>query len=356
MVELTTVRQKELITQMIYRLAEGKGKAYYMIGIGDDGYPVGISQENMDESIMNLERMSLEIGAKIVVLRKETILTGAYVAEVMVTKRERNEVIMDVRIILLGSEGSGKSTLIGVLNSGKKDNGKGLARSNICRHKSELLMGKTTSISHHILGFNSKGDITNTSLGFSNTSEKILDLSSKIIRFIDIAGSEKYAKTLITGMCIHLPDYAILVIDALRGIQEITSEHLHLAIALKLPLIVIITKIDKATNSELNSTLDQIELTIKNLKIYMDCKEDVVMVSNLFISEGIVPVFKLSNVTFEGLLMLKNFLNLLPVSDDWDHKTIKQFYIERIIDKKPEIGKIVGGVMLKGALNIGQKM
>ena len=341
---------------MIYRLAEGKGTAYYMIGISDDGFPVGIKKENMEESIENLSQMALEIGAKIVVLRKDKTTVGTFVAEIMVNKRERNEVIMDIRVILLGAEGSGKSTLIGVLSTGRKDNGKGLARSNICKHKSELILGKTTSVSHHTLGLNSKGDITNNSFGFSNTSEKILDSSSKIITFIDIAGSEKYAKSLITGMCSHFPDYAVLVIDAIRGIQEITFEHLHLAVALKLPLIIIITKIDKASSSELNSTLDQIELSIKNLKIYMSSKEDVVMVSNLFLSEGIVPVFKVSSVSFENLEIFKNFLNLLPVSDYWDHSKIdSQFYVERIVDK-PDVGKIVGGVMLKGTVNVGQKM
>jgi GTPase len=355
LVELTGARRAELITQMTFRLAEGNGRAYYMIGISDDGYPVGISKENMDESTENLESMALEIGAKAAVLRKDVTSLGSFVAEVMVNKRERNEVIMDVRVILLGAEGSGKSSLIGVLTSGRKDNGKGLARGHICKHKSELILGKTTSVSQHVLGFNSKGSITNYSLGFINSSEKILDLSSKMITFIDIAGSEKYAKSVITGMCTHLPDYALLVIDAVRGIQEITSEHLQLATALKLPLIVVITKIDKATRSELDSTLDQIELSIKNLKIYMDCKEDVVMVSNLFISEGIVPVFQISNVKLESLEILKSFLNLLPVSGEWDYTTTKQFYIDQVLEKSG-VGKIVGGVMLKGTVNIGQKM
>ena len=355
LIELSSVREKELITQMMYRLAEGKGKAYYMIGISDDGFPVGITNEHMEESIQSLEKMSVQIGAKIMVLRKELTSSSTFVAEVMVTKRERHEVIMDVKVILLGAEGSGKSTLIGVLSSGRRDNGKGLARSNICRHKHELLIGKTISVSQHLLGFNSKGNITNYSLGFIHSSEKLLDLSSKIITFIDIAGSEKYAKTLVTGMCCHLPDYALLVIDAVRGLQQITSEHLELAIALKLPLIIVITKVDKATSSELNSTLDQIDLSIHNLKISMDSREDVVMVSNLFLSEGIVPVFKISSVNLDNLEILKSFLNLLPVSGDWDHKNIKQFYIEQIIEK-PEIGKIVGGVMLQGTVNLGLKM
>ena len=48
---------------------------------------------------------------------------------------------------MLGSEGAGKSTLIGVLISGKKDNGKGQARTNVFRHKHEILDGRTSSVS-----------------------------------------------------------------------------------------------------------------------------------------------------------------------------------------------------------------
>lgn len=54
---------------------------------------------------------------------------------------------------MLGSEGAGKSTLIGVLISGKKDNGKGHARTYVFRHKHEILDGRTSSISQQILGF-----------------------------------------------------------------------------------------------------------------------------------------------------------------------------------------------------------
>ena len=38
--------------------------------------------------------------------------------------------------------------------------------------------------------------------------------SSKVITFIDVGGNEKYAKTLVRGLCIHYPDYALIVVDA----------------------------------------------------------------------------------------------------------------------------------------------
>ena len=356
LVDLTRERRNELITQMNFRLFEGKGKAYYMIGFSDDGFPVGISQEHMQESIQNLESMAEDILALAVVSQKRRLNEGKFVAEIMVTRKERNEVILDIRVILLGAEGSGKSTLIGTLTQGRRDNGRGLARGNICKNKHEMMTGKTTSVSQHVLGFNSKGDITNYSIGLINSFESIIDQSSKIVTLIDIAGSEKYAKSVISGMCSHLPDYAILVVDAVRGFHEITHGHLQLALALNLPLIVVITKVDKSSNLELNTTLDSISLPAGRLKLEIETKDDVIMVSNLFLSEGIVPVFKVSSVTLEGLDTLTSFLNLLPITKDWDHTSEKLFVIEQIIEKPDAKGKIVGGALLKGTVHVGQKM
>jgi len=39
--------------------------------------------------------------------------------------------------------------------------------------------------------------------------------SSKVITFIDVGGNERYAKQLIKGLCVHYPDYALIVVDAL---------------------------------------------------------------------------------------------------------------------------------------------
>ena len=38
--------------------------------------------------------------------------------------------------------------------------------------------------------------------------------SSKVITFIDVGGNEKYTNTLVRGLCVHYPDYALIVVDA----------------------------------------------------------------------------------------------------------------------------------------------
>ena len=60
---------------------------------------------------------------------------------------------------VLGNVDVGKSTLVGVLTQGELDNGRGRARLNLFRHLHEIESGRTSSISHEILGFDSKGQV-----------------------------------------------------------------------------------------------------------------------------------------------------------------------------------------------------
>ena len=60
---------------------------------------------------------------------------------------------------MLGNVDAGKSTLLGVLTHDELDNGRGRARLNLFRHLHEIQTGRTSSISHEILGFSSKGEV-----------------------------------------------------------------------------------------------------------------------------------------------------------------------------------------------------
>ena len=71
----------------------------------------------------------------------------------------------------------------------------------------------------------------------------IIENSSKIVSFLDLAGHEKYLKTTVSGMTGSLPDYAFLLVGANMGVTKMTKEHLGLAMALKIPVIVIMTKV-----------------------------------------------------------------------------------------------------------------
>ena len=66
-----------------------------------------------------------------------------------------------------------------------------------------------------------------------------------------MAGDKRYAKTMIRGICSHYPDYAMIVIDAKVGVTSVTIEHFNLAFEQNVPLIIVITKIDTVSKSQL---------------------------------------------------------------------------------------------------------
>ena len=51
-----------------------------------------------------------------------------------------------------------------------------------------------------------------------------------------------------SGLCNSCLDYAFLIIGANMGTIGMTKEHLNITLGLKIPIIVIITKIDIAPN------------------------------------------------------------------------------------------------------------
>jgi len=112
----------------------------------------------MKESLATLFYMARNLNALLNIDKVKKGIEGD-IAQVHVRKKEIEGIKVDIKIVMLGSEGSGKSTLVGVLISGKNDNGKGSARTNVFRHKHEILDGRTSSISQQILGFDCKGEV-----------------------------------------------------------------------------------------------------------------------------------------------------------------------------------------------------
>ena len=100
----------------------------------------------MLESLGTLFYMARNINAELMLTQVKIGLEGSY-SVVQVRRNEIDGIKIDVKVTMLGDEGAGKSTLIGVLISGKKDNGKGMARQYVFRHLHELKAGRTSAIS-----------------------------------------------------------------------------------------------------------------------------------------------------------------------------------------------------------------
>jgi len=108
------------------------------------------------------------------------------------------------------------------------------------------------------LGFYSNGKVTNRSR-FQLSWHQIVESSSKIITFIDVAGNEKYFKTMIKGVSSYYPDYALLVVDAKAGLTSVALDHLRLGFSFEKPVIVLLTKMDMVSSDELILTLEDLK-------------------------------------------------------------------------------------------------
>ncbi|KAK8849823.1 hypothetical protein IAR55_005159 [Kwoniella newhampshirensis] len=75
LIEPTQERFEKLVTQMMWRLKQGKNEAIYELGLADDGTVIGLSRAEMDASLRTLELMASEVGATVIVL-KEIVLSG----------------------------------------------------------------------------------------------------------------------------------------------------------------------------------------------------------------------------------------------------------------------------------------
>ena len=70
---------------------------------------------------------------------------------------------------------------------------------------------------------------------------------------IDLAGDRKFLKTTIYGVSGYNPHYCALCVNArLSVLSTMTKEHFGLAIALGIPLFVVVTKIDLVKENQLD--------------------------------------------------------------------------------------------------------
>jgi GTPase len=266
------------------RLTEGFGEALYEIGVSDNGTLVGIPPNELLESIDTLRAMGKMLNADVSIVRIRNVAEDRQAAELLVRKGlTDDEHFLEIRISMVGGLGTGKSTLLGVLATGEFDNGRGKARLNLLRHRHEIESGRTSSISHQIIGFTPQGDLVNFSNSSIHSWEQVCEASSKVVTFLDTCGHPKYQRTTLHGITGRSADYACLILDAkASGLCDESVEHLNVLVLMKVPIFVVVTKIDVATSSPLTKTLSALfqmlkSPGIKKIPMIMETEDDVVL-------------------------------------------------------------------------------
>eukprot|EP00798_Chlamydomonas_sp_ICE-L_P006225 gene6225-2842_t len=231
----SAARFQQLITQMNFRLSEGNGECYYAVGVEDDGYPKGLDDVQLESSAAVLHLMANTLNACVRVVKYMPGVFGrrCLLLHVKLCCLEVME-CSDLRIAVAGSVESGKSTLVAVLTQGNGgrpllDCGRGSARMAVLRHKHEVESGRTSSISQQVLGYDSDGSVLNYAGMSALMPSEISSQASKLLTFIDMGGHERCLKTALYGMTALLPDYALLSVSAVTGVQRMTREHLAVA-------------------------------------------------------------------------------------------------------------------------------
>lgn len=273
-----------------------------------------------------------------------------------------------------GPVDAGKSSLIGVLTSGKLDDGRGIARNKILKHQHEIESGRTSNITFNPLVYSRKknGTFLNSSSIERKELLKVSDISKdfvkeKIISFIDLAGHEKYLKTTVYGVTGLFPDYGIVVIGANTGITKLTREHIGILFYLKIPFIVCITKIDIAPKHVYQLLCNRLKnMLTKNIfgKITyfisdseVSDKETDNFIKNMIGNPEIIPIISISNKEGKNIDNLHKIFSEIPPRIKWDKNDVNGniVYIDSTF-QVPGIGLVVSGMVKGNDINVKDKL
>ncbi len=356
-------RIKHLATQMRFRCEEGNGESIYVLGVSDSGVFHGLTNKEYTETIQNINQIALHNNYCVTLLNKTKVNEEKNVYEVLV--REINDKkYIDIKCTIAGSVDSGKTTFVGTITSGVLDNGRGLSRMSVFNYIHEVKTGRTSSISHEILGFDYKGNIINYQSINKPSWNEIVQRSSKIISFFDLCGHEKYLKTTIRGLSSSLPNICIIMISANNGLNKITKEHIFLCLTLKIPFVFVISKIDlcKERQNVLKETIDSLNKLLNHSSVsrrpfHIKNHEDIILsVKNIY-SLSIAPIFQMSNVTGEGMENIRMFLNLLGENSSVASRenVSVEFFIDNLFNVKG-VGVVIGGHLQSGTIRVGDSL
>lgn len=264
-----TLDAPKALSPLLPGLEESQG-ALYEIGVSDDGTFVGLVEDELNESLTNLEAMAASLGCKVEVLRRVAVgycnwedktssvispvtrTEKLWVAEALVSPalnydepqksvdqrpssgqidqaselhQGNSQAAEQLHIAIAGASGAGKSSLLGILSTSALDNGRGKSRLSLLRHRHEIASGVTSSVAQELVGYSSDSstlakstpDVINYATGNVASWNDIhagAGAGGRVLFLSDLPGSLKYVKSTLRGLVSLKPHYVLLCIPA----------------------------------------------------------------------------------------------------------------------------------------------
>ena len=262
-------------SKLLPGLEESQG-ALYEIGVSDDGSFIGLTEDEMDESLINLEAMAASLGCVIEVLRKvvvgdcewsesdlekttgKTYAEKLWVAEALVrpdlewsSQLSRSASSLQfqsqktlgslasakagivrseteqLRVSITGPSTSGKSSLLGTLSTSTLDNGRGKSRLSLLKHRHEIATGVTSSVAQELIGYQlcsrtevidenirNPAEIINYASGNVSSWIDIHGLAERLVFLSDSPGLPRFSKSTIRTLLSWRPHWTLFCLAA----------------------------------------------------------------------------------------------------------------------------------------------
>ncbi|QIX00288.1 hypothetical protein AMS68_005805 [Peltaster fructicola] len=414
--------------KLLHGLEESQG-ALYEIGVSDDGTLVGLAEDELQESLNNLSAMAACLGCTVEVLRKQAVghcewvdlakknkksalrRSPLFVAEALVKPHlqgqdAHSDAMVDtlakktanlafgaadqLRLTLTGPTMSGKSTLLGTLTTSTLDTGRGKSRLSLFKHRHEITSGITSSVTQELFGYqdSADGDVEVVNYATENVASWIdihaASADCRLVFVSDSAGHPRYRRTTVRSLVGWAPHWTLFCIPANEADDAATTQpemdvagsQLDLCLRLKLPLVVVITKLDLASRTSLRTSLtkvlDALKAAGRKASIFPNAATDqfVGIVESALVDKACdvvvpllndaihtVPIVLTSAVQGTGIRNLHALLHELPIPiiSSLPQRTI--YHVEDVYSKPAEVaGIILSGHLRSGEIVVGDEM
>ncbi|MFB6282984.1 MAG: GTPBP1 family GTP-binding protein [Halobacteria archaeon] len=349
-------RLESLSAQMRHRIISGDGVALYVVGVTDNGGIRGVDEEAFSETLDVLSVVAGEADANVSEVESYEVEGGKVgVATVTNQYEEKDHLVVGTA----GHVDHGKSTLVGTLVTGRRDDGDGGTRAYLDVQPHEIDRGLSADLSFGVYGFENGEPVRLNNPLSKREKSTVVKESDRLVSFVDTVGHEPWLHTTIRGILGQKLDYGLVTVAADDGPTEVTREHLGILLATELPTMVAITKTDLVTEERVEEVEGEVKDLLKNVgKIPRTVtREDVDNAVERLPNGIIVPVFQTSAVTREGFDIMDSLFRRLPEThgnSDVPREDGGDFelYVDRTY-QVAGVGTVVSGTVRQGVVEEG---